>query len=140
MEKILLSVDSSLSSLHAAEYLAKIFAAGNRLEIHLLNVQEPMLEHIATRFSEVERNKMYRENSEAEIKAVREFLMMNNIPSAIHFAQGAVGPIIAQKAKELGCDRIVMGTRGHAALLGMVLGSIAQKVIHFSDVPVTLVK
>ncbi|MCJ9712965.1 universal stress protein, partial [Bordetella hinzii] len=38
------------------------------------------------------------------------------------------------------CDRIVMGTRGLGAVGGLVLGSVAQKVIHLSPVPVTLVK
>jgi nucleotide-binding universal stress UspA family protein len=33
-----------------------------------------------------------------------------------------------------------MGTRGMTPLASLVLGSVATKVIHLSDVPVTLVK
>jgi nucleotide-binding universal stress UspA family protein len=33
-----------------------------------------------------------------------------------------------------------MGTRGLSALPGILLGSVASKVIHLADVPVTLVK
>jgi nucleotide-binding universal stress UspA family protein len=35
---------------------------------------------------------------------------------------------------------VVMGTRGLGAVTGMLLGSVATKVIHLSDVPVLLVK
>ena len=38
------------------------------------------------------------------------------------------------------CDHIVMGTRGLGNLGNLVLGSIATKVIHLVDVPVTVVK
>jgi nucleotide-binding universal stress UspA family protein len=33
-----------------------------------------------------------------------------------------------------------MGTRGLGAVTGMVLGSVATKVIHLANAPVTLVK
>jgi nucleotide-binding universal stress UspA family protein len=45
----------------------------------------------------------------------------------------------------LNCDQVIMGTRGLgssgiAAISGLLLGSIATKVLHLVDVPVTLVK
>ncbi len=33
-----------------------------------------------------------------------------------------------------------MGTRGLGTVAGILLGSVATKVIHFADVPVTLIK
>ena len=33
-----------------------------------------------------------------------------------------------------------MGTRGMGAVAGLVMGSVAQKVVHLAAVPVTLVK
>jgi nucleotide-binding universal stress UspA family protein len=47
---------------------------------------------------------------------------------------------IAAHAKDGGADAIVMGTRGLGAVGGLVLGSIASKVVHLVKVPVTLVK
>ena len=47
---------------------------------------------------------------------------------------------IAAHAQDSGADQIVMGTRGLGAVGGLVLGSIASKVVHLVKVPVTLVK
>ena len=43
-------------------------------------------------------------------------------------------------AAERGVDCIVMGTRGMNALGGLLLGSVAQRVVHLASVPVMLVK
>ena len=47
---------------------------------------------------------------------------------------------IAKVAREQACDLIVMGTRGLGTVTGVLLGSVATKVIHLSDRPVLLVK
>jgi nucleotide-binding universal stress UspA family protein len=53
---------------------------------------------------------------------------------------GAAAEVIAAYAAEQGCDAIVMGARGMGAVVGLVMGSVAQKVVHLAGVPVTLVK
>jgi len=35
---------------------------------------------------------------------------------------------------------IVMGNRGHSAIKGLFLGSVALKVVQLAEMPVTLVK
>lgn len=47
---------------------------------------------------------------------------------------------IAALVKKRKCDAVVMGTRGLGTLGGMVLGSVATKIVSLVDVPVTLVK
>ena len=47
---------------------------------------------------------------------------------------------IARIAVERQCDFILMDTRGTGAIAGMALGSVATKVVHLADLPVTLVK
>ena len=63
--------------------------------------------------------------------------------AAISFtAHRSVGPVadeIVRKAQEIGADAIVMGTHGHGRLAGILIGSIALKVLHLSPIPVTLV-
>lgn len=55
-------------------------------------------------------------------------------------AHGVIANEIVRIAKDLQVDQIAMGTRGMGAVGNMVLGSVAQRVIHQSPVPVLLVK
>jgi nucleotide-binding universal stress UspA family protein len=47
---------------------------------------------------------------------------------------------IVRTAKDLQVDQIAMGTRGMGAVGNMLLGSVAQRVIHQSPVPVLLAR
>lgn len=47
---------------------------------------------------------------------------------------------IAAHVERHGADAVIMGTRGLGTLGGLVLGSVATKVIHLVTPPVTLVK
>jgi nucleotide-binding universal stress UspA family protein len=46
---------------------------------------------------------------------------------------------IAEVAKEEGVDLIVVGTRGHTALAGLLLGSVTQRLLHITPCPVLAV-
>jgi nucleotide-binding universal stress UspA family protein len=46
---------------------------------------------------------------------------------------------IVVQAHEWGAELIVMGSRGVSGLPGILLGSVTQKVLHLSDVPVLVI-
>jgi nucleotide-binding universal stress UspA family protein len=46
---------------------------------------------------------------------------------------------IADLAREEGADLIVLGTRGHSAISGLLLGSVTQRLLHVAPCPVLAV-
>jgi nucleotide-binding universal stress UspA family protein len=75
-----------------------------------------------------------------KLEGARELLRKTGVPHEARVLLGDPAPTIAAAAKELGCDEIVMGTRGLNPVVGVVLGSVATRVVHLTDLPVTLVK
>ena len=52
---------------------------------------------------------------------------------------GGPGSAIAQVAEDIDADVIVVGTRGHSSIPGLVLGSVAHRLIHVAHRPVLAV-
>ncbi len=52
-------------------------------------------------------------------------------PSAAH--------VIADLAREEGSDVIVVGTRGHTVLAGLLLGSVTERLLHVAPCPVLVI-
>ena len=53
--------------------------------------------------------------------------------------EGPEAESILNIAKKCQADLIVMGTRGHGTLRGLLIGSVSRKVIHHSSCPVMVV-
>ena len=47
--------------------------------------------------------------------------------------------LVAEAARVAGADVIVVGTRGHGRVAGMLLGSVTQRLLHVSPCPVLAV-
>lgn len=63
-----------------------------------------------------------------------------NVSTQIVTASGtAAAPVIAEIAEELGADLIVVGTRGQSALVGLLVGSVTQRLLHVATCPVLAV-
>lgn len=55
-------------------------------------------------------------------------------------AAGTHGPhMIADLAREIDADAIVVGTRGHSPVAGLLLGSVTQRLLHIAPCPVVAV-
>ncbi|WP_333839089.1 universal stress protein [Pelomicrobium sp.] len=142
MPKLLVPVDGSENSLRAVDFVIK--KAGwyrEPVEIHLLNVQPPIVSGNVTMFiSQDQLNDYYQEEGLKALASARAKLDAARVPYKHHILVGDPAEMITRFARERGCDQILMGTRGLGAIGSLLLGSVATKVIHLADVPVLLVK
>lgn len=141
MLKMLVPVDGSESSQRAVKHVIAFASRVEGAQIHLLNVQPPILSGEVVMFvGQGAINKYHREESEQALKPARALLDQAGLAYTAHATVGHIAETIARSVKELGCDLIVMGTRGMGPIGNLVLGSVATQVIHLAEVPVTLVK
>lgn len=69
-------------------------------------------------------------------------LLEAGIDAELHIVAGVQrhpADLIANKAREIDADVIVVGTRGHGRIAGMLLGSVTQRLLHVSPCPVLAV-
>lgn len=140
--KILLPVDGSACALRAVEHLIAHCAWFRDVpEIHLLHVHAPIpIGRIQAHVGQETLQSYYRAESEEQLRAAQQALDAAGRFHTTHIHVGPPAEVIARLANELGCDLIVMGTHGRGAVAGLLMGSVASKVLHFACCPVLLVK
>ena len=57
----------------------------------------------------------------------------------VKVVDGETGPAILKAAKDYGADVIVMGSHGRSGLGKLIMGSVAENVMHNSEVPLLVV-
>ncbi len=141
MFKILVPIDGSESSLRALKVAIDMAGRHDQAELHLLNVPLPILSGNVQRFLGKQAiQDYYNEEGNKVLANARQIAEQAKVQFVTVILAGQSGQTIVAYAHEQQCAHIVMGTRGLGALPGILLGSVADKVIHLSDVPVTLVK
>jgi nucleotide-binding universal stress UspA family protein len=78
----------------------------------------------------------------AKIERQAAELVRDGISATVEIAKtpaGRVARAIADSAADTGTDVIVVGTRGHGPLEGMLLGSVTQRLLHIAPCPVLVV-
>jgi YjbE family integral membrane protein len=143
LHRVLLAADGSAGSEHAARQLVALRQAmrhGDTQEVHLVNVHRPMTSDVARFVTEQNLDDYHRERSDAAFGPVRPILDAAGISYQEHRRSGDPGQTIAELAHELGCDLIIMGTRGLGKHTAGLIGSVAQGTVASANVPVMLVK
>jgi nucleotide-binding universal stress UspA family protein len=142
MMKLLVAVDGSDPARRAVDAAAKLARATGGAEVLLLNVRDsPIYYGELPPFDaeSVERGQAAAQQAllDDALAHARRCGLENVRPLA---AEGLAAQEISRLALEHGVDQIVMGTRGRNLLGGLLLGSVAQRVVHLAAMPVLLVK
>jgi nucleotide-binding universal stress UspA family protein len=135
---ILVPMDGSRAALRALEYAAKRFRDSDNTCLLILNVQSRLpSSRTVTKAMIAEYHERQSEDALAPARALVEKL---GSVTQFYSRLGDPATEIAAFAKRTRCVEIIMGTRGLGRVSGILLGSVAQKVISLAHVPVVLVK
>lgn len=141
MLRFLLAVDGSEGSAQAVDFLLKQLSWYREpVEISVLNVQPALPQGITMFLQGSAVSEYHQSEGRRVLTPVLDKLDAAKAHYTFHVGVGDPAYTITQTAKEQGCDQIIMGTRGLSRTPGILLGSIATKVVHLADVPVLLVK
>ncbi len=72
--------------------------------------------------------------------AVKQIEGVSVEPLLLEARQRRVSETIADKARELGCDLIVIGRHGRRGIATLILGSVAEQLAKIADASVLLVR
>ena len=137
LKNIVLAFDGSEYSNRALQY-AKTFA--ERFEATL------WLVHIFTHTSDLlgyeDYEKFYskrKAGGQALLDTALRDLKNTRLDVIEELQEGPEAESILNIAKNCQADLIIMGTRGHGTIKGLLVGSVSRKVIHHSSCPVMVV-
>jgi nucleotide-binding universal stress UspA family protein len=135
IKKILCPVDFSEASAFAVRSAQELAQAvsGTLIVAHVLDEPAYSLdvggEQVSTLVSEYE-NAMKEKLAEVLAK------FDDSVPVHSKLVHGSAAEAIANLAEKESCDLIVMGTHGRTGLRHMLLGSVTERVLRLSNVPV----
>ena len=141
--KILLAVDGSTYSLTAVKHLIEHADwYRGRLEANLVYVNPPLpySGRVGAVVGKNQIERYHREEGEAALAGARKLLDAAGIRYSADILTGPVAETIARHAKVRKCDLIFIGTHGRTGAASLLLGSVANKVLHIATVPVLLVR
>jgi len=138
VRKVLVPMDGSPGSLRALEFAARRQGSSEDHCLLVLNVQPPMPPSRFVSRGSIRDHQL--RMSEEALEPARKLCKRLGVEFQCYSRIGEPGQVITSFAKRTGCKEIVMGTRGLGRVSGLMLGSVATKVIHLAAVPVTLVK
>ena len=141
MPKVLPTIDGSESSDRAVKHLIHLVKSSQPMDVHLLNVQPPIMAGEISLIATAKTvENIHHDKGEKTAESARALLDDAGIQYTFRIELKHIAETIARYARNNQCETIIMGTRGMSAISNLILGSVATKVIHLVDVPVTLVK
>jgi nucleotide-binding universal stress UspA family protein len=139
--KILVAVDGSEISSRAVKHvIALARAMAKPPKILVAAVDLPMLERVAVAIGAKAAAELHAENTDHMLRPARRMLGRAKLPFEELGRVGEIAPTILKLARSEMADLIVIGSHGHGAVQGMLLGSISAKVLSQADRPVTIVR
>lgn len=137
--RVLVPIDGSHRSLEALRALAQSRSGDAAPEVHLVNVQHPVSRHLAAFLGRADVAAWQQERGEKALAGATELLSRLGIAHACHVRVGSRARSIAELARELACDRIIMATARRNSLTRLTEDSVTEQVLQLTDVPMQVI-
>jgi nucleotide-binding universal stress UspA family protein len=140
-KKILVCLDGSPLA-EAALPHAQILASDEEAEILLLRVSANPAAEFSFSDPAIANSVIQEMESETlhYMQSVRSRLQKTGFRTSFLIRQGAVAETILQTASEIQTDVIVMSTHGRSGVQRWLLGSVADRIVTHSNIPVMLIR
>jgi nucleotide-binding universal stress UspA family protein len=135
---LLVPVDGSASSLRALSLACQRVKARRGGSVIALNVQQSMPPSRHATRSDIQDH--HKRMSAEVFRKVDRVAAREKVPAKNVMTVGLAAAVIIDHATRVDADEIIMGTRGLGQIGGLLMGSVAMKVVQLAKVPVTLVK
>ncbi len=141
MKTILVPIDFSPAT-RAVIDTALTLATAPDAELHLLHsVQPPMAttDYGLGMEGLQETLAVAKTNAERQLARHHDEVAARGVAVRTHLAHGPAAPSIAERARAIGADAIVLGSHGHTALYELLVGSTTHAVLKHAACPVVIV-
>lgn len=135
MRKILVSISSSTAQMQSAVAEAISIYQSDVVEIHLLNVQMIVPAFAARYFTHINLRAIQEEIGHEELAPAQALLDRAGIPYQAHLKIGRSAETIVETARQIGCDRIIMGRPEQVDFVEKMFGTVASQVRHMVGGP-----
>jgi nucleotide-binding universal stress UspA family protein len=139
--KILVPVDGSDYSKAAVDFVAsRSTLIGTQPEVEVINVQLEVPARAARVVGKAAITEYYTDESDKALKPALKRLAKAGLAAASRYLVGHPGEQISEAANRGKVDLIVMGSHGHSALRGLLLGSVTNNVLARTKVPLLVLR
>jgi nucleotide-binding universal stress UspA family protein len=139
IKKILAPTDFSPSSEAAIDY-AVTFAKRFEAEVILIHVIESPAYSVTDTLILVDHEAALKTTAEALMENVYKTCIEKGLSASRSVVSGTPHREIIKKAEQEKADLIIMGTHGRTGVERLLLGSVAEKVVRLSMIPVLTVR
>lgn len=137
-KRILLAVDGSEHAFNAAQYAVELAQAlGSKIILTTVAKYETIVLDEPRFQTTVDQTK---EKAEHRLAPARELLEKSRISYEALILDGPTAEAIADAAERERADLIVMGSKGHSNLSGLIFGSKAHTLLHIAPCPVLAIR
>jgi len=139
MLKILIPVDTSNESRYAIKHVIHRAWSGEALDIHLIHVQPRLSRYVAPFIAQNDRQAFYAERSANVFQAAGKLLDRAGLRYSVHVSLGDPSREIVRYAELNRFGSILMASTRLGSISEMIFGSVAEKVLRTSRIPVEVV-